>query len=602
MKVYSIFFIFLSIISLSYTFKCGHDKIKKPELKMIKENINSKTRKLSSRHNMKIYIDYEILESQLSSGNITRDYYNNIVNTLNLTTNYFSKLLEIEGTQEIQILSKYFRINNDYVILSEVQNIINKIIEADLILIPKIYDIGEGVDAAAYALAINLENYRPNIGVVLLGNHYDFNKTNSQSFLIMLLLHEITHVLGFSGNLYNYFQTNSKTITKEINGIKRTLFTGENVIKQAKRHFNCDNIEGIELENQGDNISAGSHWEARIMLGDYMISTDYPEIVISEISLALLEDTGWYYVNYYTGGLFRYGKGLGCDFLNNKCIHKGKTSFGREFCVNINEDRCSSGNIDRGICYIIPSNYFPYSYFNNPYKIGFSFADYCPVMFTPYSKDKYYFYSRCDSNGKNMYNFSPEYGETYGPNSICVLSSLKPQSSLSDSYKTARCHKVSCDTNTKSFILDIGEVNLTCSGNYEEIEVEGYSGSIICPDYNRVCTGSIWCNDPLSCIEKESLYNEDNTSVIKVYRYSTDLDEIEESEKEEEKKEEEIEEKKEGKEEEKEEEKKEEKKEEKEEEKNNSVNNDTQINFNINDSGIIKLTWKIIYLLAFLLL
>ena len=51
----------------------------------------------------------------------------------------------------------------------------------------------------------------------------------------MLLLHEITHVLGFSGNLYNYFQTNSKTITKEINGIKRTLFTGANVIKQAKR-------------------------------------------------------------------------------------------------------------------------------------------------------------------------------------------------------------------------------------------------------------------------------------------------------------------------------------------------------------------------------
>ena len=346
------------------------------------------------------------------------------------------------------------------------------------------------------------------------------------------------------------------------------------------------------------------------MLGDYMISTDYPEIVISEISLALLEDSGWYYVNYYTGGLFRHGKGLGCDFLNNKCIHKGKTSFGREFCVNKNEDRCSSGNIDRGICYIIPSYYFLYSYFNNPNKIGFSFADYCPVMFTPYSKDKYYFYSRCDSNGKNMYNFSPEYGETYGPNSICVLSSLKPQSSLSDSYKTARCHEViSCNSTTKSFILDIGEVNLNCSGNYEEIEIEGYSGSIICPDYNRVCTGSIWCNDPLSCIEKKSLCDEDNTSVIKVYRYSTDLDEIEESEKEEEKEEEKIEEEKEEEkiEEEKEEEKKEKKEEEKieiekEEEKIDSFDNDIQINLNVNDSGMIKLTRKIIYLLAFLLL
>ena len=528
MKVYSLFFIFLSIISLSYSFKCGHDKIKKPELKMIKENINSKTRKLSSRHNMKIYIDYEILESQLSSGNITRDYYNNIVNSLNLTINYFSKLLEVEGTQQIKILSRYFSISDDYVILSEVQNIINKTIEGDLILIPKIYDIGEGVDAAAYAMTISLLNYRPIIGVVLLGNHYNFNKINSQSFLIMLLLHEITHVLGFSDNLYDYFQTNSTlTITKEINGIQRTLFTGENVIKQAKRHFNCDNIEGIELENQGGDGSVGSHWEARIMLGDYMISTDYPEIVISEISLALLEDTGWYYVNYYTGGLFRHGKGLGCDFLNNKCVYSDSsnyiTPFEREFCVNTIDDRCSAGNIDRGECYI--RNYVSeieseYQYFNDKIIGGYEPADYCPVALS-YPSENYYFYSRCDSNGKNIYNLSPEYCETYGSNSICVLSSLKPQSSSSDSYKTARCHEViSCDTDTKSFILDIGEVNLNCSGNYEEIEVEGYSGSIICPDYNRVCTGITktkiidFCNDPLDCINKYILYDEADITAV----------------------------------------------------------------------------------------
>ena len=54
----------------------------------------------------------------------------------------------------------------------------------------------------------------------------------------------------------------------------------------------------------------------------------------------------------------------------------------------------------------------------------------------------------------------------------------------------------------KSFILDIGDLLILCSGNYEEIEVEGYSGSIICPDYNRVCTGNIWYNDPLSCVKK----------------------------------------------------------------------------------------------------
>ena len=94
-----------------------------------------------------------------------------------------------------------------------------------------------------------------------------FSQINAESFLIMLLLHEVTHVLGFSNGLFNYFQTTDTLIkTTTINGIERTLFTGKNVIKYAKRHFGCDDIEGVELENQGGNGSVGSHWESRIML------------------------------------------------------------------------------------------------------------------------------------------------------------------------------------------------------------------------------------------------------------------------------------------------------------------------------------------------
>jgi hypothetical protein len=36
--------------------------------------------------------------------------------------------------------------------------------------------------------------------------------------------------------------------------------------------------------------------------------------VFSEIALAFFEDTGWYKVNFYTGGLFRFGKKQGCNF------------------------------------------------------------------------------------------------------------------------------------------------------------------------------------------------------------------------------------------------------------------------------------------------
>ena len=47
-----------------------------------------------------------------------------------------------------------------------------------------------------------------------------------------------------------------------------------------------------------------------------MISFDYPDVAISDITLAVLEDTGYYKVNYYTGGLFRFGKNQGCAFFS----------------------------------------------------------------------------------------------------------------------------------------------------------------------------------------------------------------------------------------------------------------------------------------------
>ena len=74
----------------------------------------------------------------------------------------------------------------------------------------------------------------------------------------------------------------------------------------------------------------------------------------------------------------------------------------------------------------------------------------------------YYFYSKCDLYGYNYNRLTPEYGEIYGDKSICVLSSLKPLSSISDDFMTARCHKVISCNPDKTFSLDIGNVILNC--------------------------------------------------------------------------------------------------------------------------------------------
>ena len=106
------------------------------------------------------------------------------------------------------------------------------------------------------------------------------------------------------------------------------------VLEQAKKYFGCDNLPypGVPLENQGGEGSARSHWEGRYMYGDYMNMEISSDTAISDITLALLEDTGFYKVNYFSGGLFKFGKNKGCEFFTKKCIENDKANFG-EFCT-----------------------------------------------------------------------------------------------------------------------------------------------------------------------------------------------------------------------------------------------------------------------------
>ena len=292
------------------------------------------------------------------------------------------------------------------------------------------------------------------------------------------------------------------------------------------QHFNTD-LLGVELEDQGSSDTAGSHWEARIMLGDYMIGVDYPEIVISDITLAVFEDSNWYKVNYYSGGLFKTGKNEGYNFLFGDCVNKNneESNFKLEFCNNQRDPFCSPGLIDRGYCYLgiypedenIPKKY---QYYSNPLKGGWDIANYCPVMQNDYEKaNNFYYYSRCNIIGKENYT---EIGEKLSNTSFCFMSSLV-KSSLSEEIKSkysnekAICYEViQCDNTLKHYTIKIGETEFTCENgnNIESYEIEGFEGKITCPPYNRICSGTKLCNDLYDCVEKkiETIYQKESKS------------------------------------------------------------------------------------------
>ena len=89
-------------------------------------------------------------------------------------------------------------------------------------------------------------------------------------------------------------------------------------VRAATRdQFGCNSARGAPLEDQGGPSTAGSHWEASLFQTEMMIgaSAGTERAVLSNITLALAEDSGWYEPNYAAGGFLRFGWEGGCDML-----------------------------------------------------------------------------------------------------------------------------------------------------------------------------------------------------------------------------------------------------------------------------------------------
>ena len=207
---------------------------------------------------------------------------------------------------------------------------------------------------------------RPTIGFIVL-NPVILNKIGNnrqkEELMSIIILHEVTHILGFTRSILNEKYFLKTIVTNRINNSPQTKLSvnSTKALTKARNYFQCNNITGIEIDNKTflegeENI----HWEGRLLLGDYMSSDIYyQEQVISEITLALLEDLGWYDINYYTGGLMKFGKYEGCNFIKKDCINSTSniSPFPNVFCDDeINDATCSSGRLSRGYCDIFFSS------------------------------------------------------------------------------------------------------------------------------------------------------------------------------------------------------------------------------------------------------
>ena len=63
---------------------------------------------------------------------------------------------------------------------------------------------------------------------------------------------------------------------------------------------------------------------------------------------------------------------------------------------------------------------------------------------------------------------------------------------------------------SRSLTIKIHENYIVCPRAGGKIEVEGYGGFLLCPDYNLICSGTEMCNDMFDCVKKKSMTKSDS--------------------------------------------------------------------------------------------
>ncbi|XP_046331043.1 leishmanolysin-like peptidase [Haliotis rufescens] len=380
--------------------------------------------------------------------------------------------------------------------------------------------------------------------------------------LLSTMKHEILHALGFTAGLYAFYRDQngdpltdrnplsrkpfgfnrklgmyvwSTNVVKKVKRKNWKLKTGTfekdarfivtpKVTKEVRRHFNCSTLEGAELEDQGIDGTALTHWEKRVFENEAMTGAYTQNSVISRITLAMMEDTGWYQVKYENAGNFEWGKNLGCDFVQKSCyewieIKQQRHESIYPYCEQVRRGElwtdCSNNRHSVALCNLVEYKaalepryqYFSYlkgvatqevKRFGGSVKL----ADYCPYLqeFSWTSSDRSLRGSSCRASQNNVGPESNFFGEKYGNDSKCFNHAdrwylQRCYSMDSPQHSGSGCYQFHCSSDN-GLIVQVAKKSYRCYHQGQVLNVEFVSdnylhkGSIVCPTCQHVCDES----------------------------------------------------------------------------------------------------------------
>jgi hypothetical protein len=326
---------------------------------------------------------------------------------------------------------------------------------------------------------------RPVIGVLNVSP----TAVMSESDYYEVIRHEMTHVLAFSPFLYSTYKDENGNVrsnpTKTVSKTTKTItqITTPKVLQVARDHFGCQSLTGVDLEEYGGAATASAHWEMsqymnEMMVGsnEYVYQTKYPA-TFSNLTLALLEDSGWYKIaNYKLAMPLIYGRNTGCTMLNSRCENWSLGNRAGYFCSTTDKsvEYCNYEHSMIGSCGIqtlqTPLDTYYRHFPSNQYQYGYGIlADYCPLVRG---------ISDCRNSATTR---TKNYGEVFGSKSACFHGNAGP--SVTGTAQAARCYTYSCGKNDV-LTITVGTETITCPSDqsYKRNTLTGTLGGYVdCP-------------------------------------------------------------------------------------------------------------------------
>lgn len=247
-------------------------------------------------HPLKIHFDYSNLNSIYESNTSSYDFITKML--MPTVRDYVNDTLMVREDSGVTFTNEGGECAEAY----GSPDIRNELVDADLILVITTESEGKDTIASASPCQIHAVSGRPVVGRVnfnlkMIDNNFDlfFDQFGT-------IYHEITHVLGFEPDQFKYFlkpnmsryKKEEVLTTRKIGGKSQTMIQTPKVVEFVRKHFDCDSLPGAAVEDAGGEGSAGAHWEKVYFGGEYMVSNSVINPVISGLTIALLEDSGWY--------------------------------------------------------------------------------------------------------------------------------------------------------------------------------------------------------------------------------------------------------------------------------------------------------------------